>query len=551
MRVVRVRALAVSCMATSFVIPTLSYLASPSSEASAQTTNSVARFTEATPLQLPENAPAWLADTYRSMQLAPVPQNLSAVSGVPIVIPQNELDVDSTGVLGTYQPAGATATGGNAFFQSLGTNGRACITCHEPSNAMSVNVSSIQQRYLLSFGTDPLFAPVDAATCPNNVQANHTHASPYYLILNKGLFRIPLPVPANAEFTISVVSDPWGCNTNPTYDQVTNPSTGVTTQIVSVYRRSLMASNLKFKVQTGANTGEYPAIDEVTGAPLPVDPTTGQLENGNLMSDGREPTLTSQAIDAVLTHAQGKVIPTAAQLAQIVAFESGIYSAQSSDFQAGSLSSAGVTGGPVFLSNAPAGQVAAVGEEVVNDYDAWQSTSARQSPSRASIYRGQQIFNNLSFIVSNDAGLNNIPGVPNGIPLTCSGCHGQIQGTTEAHPVGQHSLGIGGSSPQFGGPSPSTDLPVFKLTCNSGATTPFNGTVVVTNDPGKALITGKCADIGRFTTPQLHGLAARAPYFSDGSAATLQNVVNFYNQRFKIGLNAQNIQDLVNFLNTL
>jgi cytochrome c peroxidase len=73
----------------------------------------------------------------------------------------------------------------------------------------------------------------------------------------------------------------------------------------------------------------------------------------------------------------------------------------------------------------------------------------------------------------------------------------------------------------------------------------------LTNDPGKALITGKCADIGRFTTTQLHGLAARAPYFSDGSAATLADVVNFYNKRFKIGLTAQNIEDLVNFLGTL
>jgi len=49
----------------------------------------------------------------------------------------------------------------------------------------------------------------------------------------------------------------------------------------------------------------------------------------------------------------------------------------------------------------------------------------------------------------------------------------------------------------------------------------------------------------------LRGLAARAPYFHNGSAATLMDVVNFYDQRFSIGFTDQQKQDLVNFLNTL
>jgi cytochrome c peroxidase len=65
------------------------------------------------------------------------------------------------------------------------------------------------------------------------------------------------------------------------------------------------------------------------------------------------------------------------------------------------------------------------------------------------------------------------------------------------------------------------------------------------------LITGNCADIGKFKGPILRGLAARAPYFHNGSAATLMDVVNFYNQRFGIGLTAQQRDDLVNFLKTL
>ena len=65
------------------------------------------------------------------------------------------------------------------------------------------------------------------------------------------------------------------------------------------------------------------------------------------------------------------------------------------------------------------------------------------------------------------------------------------------------------------------------------------------------LISGKCSDLGVFKVPRLRGLAARAPYFHGGNAATLREVVEFYNSRFNIGLSAQDTQDLVNFLGTL
>jgi len=34
----------------------------------------------------------------------------------------------------------------------------------------------------------------------------------------------------------------------------------------------------------------------------------------------------------------------------------------------------------------------------------------------------------------------------------------------------------------------------------------------------------------------MRGLAAHAPYFTDGSAATLTDVVNFYNKQFNMNL---------------
>ncbi len=65
------------------------------------------------------------------------------------------------------------------------------------------------------------------------------------------------------------------------------------------------------------------------------------------------------------------------------------------------------------------------------------------------------------------------------------------------------------------------------------------------------MITGQCTDIGRGKGPILRGVAARAPYFHNGAAANLSQVVNFYNQRFQMGLSSQQMQDLINFLQTL
>ncbi len=80
---------------------------------------------------------------------------------------------------------------------------------------------------------------------------------------------------------------------------------------------------------------------------------------------------------------------------------------------------------------------------------------------------------------------------------------------------------------------------------------PMAGKIYAVTDPGRALISGKCVDIGKFKGPVLRGLAARAPYFHNGSAATLLDVVNFYNARFSIGLTEQQKQDLAEFLGSL
>ncbi len=134
-----------------------------------------------------------------------------------------------------------------------------------------------------------------------------------------------------------------------------------------------------------------------------------------------------------------------------------------------------------------------------------------------------------------------------GIPVlagTCTTCH-------DTPNVGNHSvklpISIGVVAPTATGLDTS-GLPVFTLRCDAG---PLAGQVFTVTDPGKALISGQCADIGKMKGPILRGLAARAPYFHNGSATSLGDAVDFYNTRFGIGFTDQEKADLVAFLKTL
>jgi cytochrome c peroxidase len=130
---------------------------------------------------------------------------------------------------------------------------------------------------------------------------------------------------------------------------------------------------------------------------------------------------------------------------------------------------------------------------------------------------------------------------------TCSTCH-------DTPNVGSHSvrdllnIGLADAGPKR---PPAVDislLPAFMIECMRG---PLAGQNFIVTDLGLGLITGKCEDLGKLKVPSLRGLAARAPYFHNGSAATLADVVDFYDQRFTIGFTDQEKQDLVNFLKAL
>jgi len=440
--------------------------------------------------------------------------SLLAGSGLPSPL----RTFDPSGVLSTYSTAGSIDLA-NPFFQSLGTNGRSCGSCHQPADAWTVTPRHIQERFEASGGTDPIFRPVDGANCPSaDFSSYEARESAYSLLLGKGLIRISLPVPANAQFAISQIQDPYSC-----------PQTTATQP--AMYRRPLPATNLDF-LSAVMWDGRETVFGAIPGKSL------------NLTQS-----LTNQATDATLGHAQAANPPTSQQLAQIVAFETALFTAQAFDEDAGRLTSEGASGGPVNLAAQPfyIGINDALGGDpsgapfnpaAFTLYNNWAKLS--NEPARQAVARGQALFDTLPIAITGVGGLNDALGKPviNG---TCTTCH-------DSPNVGNHSFSVPLNIGTTAYPAlPALDisgLPVYTVQC-------ANGNSVQVTDLGRAMISGKCADVGKVKGPILRGLAGRAPYFHNGAAARLEDVVEFYNQRFDLNLTDQQKSDLVAFLQTL
>src|SRR5262249_38625864 len=138
----------------------------------------------------PEAAPHWagqaLQDAMRGM-----PNGTAPTEPAPAVIPELEKFHNPEGFAANYQPAGATPTRGQPFFVPLGTNGRTCQTCHQPSAGWSITPRRIQAAFRASGGNAPLFRPVDGAVCPSaDTSTYQARIAAYGLVLNKGLIRV-------------------------------------------------------------------------------------------------------------------------------------------------------------------------------------------------------------------------------------------------------------------------------------------------------------------------------------------------------------------------
>jgi len=107
---------------------------------------------------------------------------LRTVAGEETTLTAFRFDNDS-GVSETVTTAPALDPS-NAFFQSLGTNDRACITCHQPADGWTVTPSSIRRRFQKTNGFDPIFRLNDGAVCPTaDVSTLNARRRAYDLLL--------------------------------------------------------------------------------------------------------------------------------------------------------------------------------------------------------------------------------------------------------------------------------------------------------------------------------------------------------------------------------
>ena len=407
----------------------------------------------------------------------------------------------------------------NPFFQKLGINDRTCETCHAANQGWAITASATEALFNATGGLAAIFNPLDEGARPDaDVSTVDARRATFEkTLLRLALTRFPQNIPATAEFNVIAVDDPSG------FSQVT-PTLQLTR-----FRRPTATANEAKVASTNWTAGPQPDLPAALAATV----------NG-----------------AARFHAQR---PDTVPLAQQIAardFQLGVFFAQTVDKKAGRLDAAGARGGPVHLSAQPfyVGINDMTGADptgrpfsrkVFDIFDAWSvfnrgnSGSGSQSDrdrARGAIYRGQEIFNFHEFPITGVRGINDVFGQATFMG-TCSTCHNVPN-------VGGHAVfrmfDIGAADEEFC----VGDIPL--LTIQHKVT----GETRKVCDLGRGG-NGVWADVGGFRAPPLRGLAARAPFFQDGKARDIKEVVEFYHHRFDLDLSGDERDDLVAFLGAL
>jgi cytochrome c peroxidase len=492
------------------------------------------------------------------------------------------LTVNQFGNPGTVEVIATNTAGGlvgvdrtNPFFQNFGTNGRTCNSCHKLESALGISTAQIQSIFNSSQGLDPIFRIVDGSNAPtgpySNVSTLSARQASFSMLLNHGDIRVGEPMPAGADFNLAAVQDPYF------FASATE---------LSLFRRPMPSVNVAFSVQVMWDGRES--------------------EGGR--TDVRD-ALMNQANDATLGHAQAANPLTSAQRAAIADFQLRLFAAQShahtSFVRANGTTSAVLDTDLNVTGNAPTTTELASGNpenlllalvqasdaggngtfntegagtpvrlirdtnnpfatatsllprcpddglnhtgcfknQAITAFEPWESGDLQPISTdlvtlRGRIGDGENTFYNRVFNMTDIPGLTDVVGQTT-VSVTCTTCHNTPQAGTNssARMFNTKVAEASGANPVF-----TSDFPIYAFRRNS------DSMQVAYTDPGLALRTGKFADIGKFKVPSLRGLGSRAPYFHNGSAKTLKDVVNFYNVRFGIGLSSDEIENLVLFL---
>jgi len=407
------------------------------------------------------------------------------------------------------------------------------------------------------------------------------------------------------EWVLTVDYDPYGCEMDPTY--------GLPNNQISVYRRPLNSCNVTFLVQDpGFYQNTAPIAPEerqdiMWDAREPdlksqfIDatefhgqtktaPNTADISQGILFQSGLFAAQTYNNVAGDLTGADGSgALGGPVYLYDSIPSRAGFNFILQQNTACIDFTPA-IQPFPGFGLSAPAPGAfdqlvcpgdPAIGIPVTALFTAFANPPAgnpMQIAMRESIARGEALFNGgAALTINNVPGLNDVIGA-NPVPGACSTCHNNNNVANDAFGdpkrlgIMDNSNNVDAADLKLAGPvnvlPPTPNFPLFTIYCPCGSILYFSNPVnskycqmlpgkpetcdkFETTDPGKGLITGKCVDLGKMKVPILRGVGARAPYFHGGNAATLADVVSFYNKRFSANLTAEQQQDLINYLNSL
>ena len=401
------------------------------------------------------------------------PKQVSASSlEVQSHIPNNYLFRNPGGKSATFSTQGSIDLTGE-YFQAQGTNGRSCASCHIPEEAWSINPGTLQHLFDESDGTHPVFHRLDANNpLTANLDTVDGRLAAFSMLLSRGVFRRGGTPRANSEWELIGAEDPHGFAS--------------LTQLVH-WRRAM------------------PTINFTLGS------ATINWDGGNSVGIDQHAGLTNQATRNVTGGQQGPPAPPEV-IADIVAYEESLFTAQLIVPGVGRLDSDGARGGPEALSAM---------SKVAGRFDLFDAWANHENPKRAQIARGQELFNNT-----------NVGG------RTCTGCHNSANNGTN---INNLLFDIRTASAEARTP----DLPLYTFRNKT------TGETRQLTDAGRGQVTGLWNDLGRFKTPTIRALSARAPYFHNGIAATLDEVVRHYERHLGFVFTDQERADLVAFLNAL
>jgi len=373
----------------------------------------------------------------------------------------------------------------------LGGNGRSCADCHMATESFQLTPAAAQARFAKMSSTgvdDPLFRAIDA----NDFRINGAAARDFTNLMQNGLVRVTIPLPANVKLLDCGAAVPCPATARPTSETVAD----VWRAVPSIFDAAI----------TGPD-----------GA-APVWPR-GPNPSGGYQLDGRFDTLQSQALSALRGHAGITVDPPAGFLDDLAAFQRTQFSSPGVKALSAAI---GAGASPLPDPDPALNSLETVGKAVFNRACAQCHGNMGGHPSGSTPILQGAPGTPTALIRYHDISTACPRPVDNVSPprYSFAPCSASQMANVRTYEITNSGVAPGGTA------------------CGGAAPQPACVTRLTSSDPGRLLLTGYPAagapgDIQHMDIPNLRGIGRTAPYFMNNTAATLEDVLEHYKQFYK------------------